>query len=344
MIQAGNDFNFLKQKVKDIGAEQAGSWIIEGIEKKEKFVEKLRIRDMYEALQSTVFPKAIGALINKRVIDAYEATPTIGRELVTVVPSNKKTETIIGFNAADTPELVPEGTPYQDTSIGEKYVSIDSSKYGRVISITEETVMFDQTGQILQRCQDIGEKAALYQEKMIVEGVIDKNTTVYKPKGVATAFYQHASTPYNSFHSNGLAEMALASMKDLMDQQTDSNGDPILINKANLVLLVPAEVEIAAYKLMNSAQVIGSDYNDPNYFKGRYRILSSPYLTDSTDFYLGEFKKDFWWMEVYPLQTLRHDEPSEANWSRDIIAQFKVRFYGGIGAVDNKHCYMAIGP
>ena len=340
MIQAGQDFNFLKQKVKDIGAEQAGAWLIEGINKNEKFVERLRVRDMYEALQSTVFPKAIGALISKKVLDAYEATPTIGRELVTIVPSNKKTETIIGFNAADTPELVPEGTPYQDTSIGEKYVTVETAKYGRVISITEETIMFDQTGQILNRCQDIGEKAALYQEKMIVEGVIDKNSNVYKPKGTATAFYQSSTQPYNKFSSSGLSEAALASMKDLMDGQYDSNGDPILINRANLILLVPAEKEITAYKLMNSQQVLGSGNNDPNYFKGRYRILSSPFLTDANDFYLGDFKKDFWWMEIYPLQTLRHDEPSEANWSRDIVAQFKVRFYGGIGAVDNKHCYM----
>jgi len=339
MIQAGQDFNFLKQKVKDIGTEQAGAWLIEGINKNEKFVEKLRIKDMYEALQSTVFPKAIGALISKRVIDAYEATPTIGRDLVTIVPSNKKTETIIGFNAADTPELVPEGTPYQDTSIGEKYVTVETAKYGRVISITEETIMFDQTGQILQRCQDIGEKAALYQEKMIVEGVIDKNSNVYKPKGSATAFYSE-SAPINKFTTSGLSATALASFKDLMNNQVDTNGDPILINQASMILLVPAEKEITAFNLMNSAQVLGSGNNDPNYWKGKYRILSSPFLTDPSDFYLGDFKKDFWWMEIYPLQTLRHDEPSEANWSRDIVAQFKVRFYGGIGAVDNKHCFM----
>ena len=37
MIEAGHDFNFLKQKVKEIGVEQAGDWLIEGIEKKADF-------------------------------------------------------------------------------------------------------------------------------------------------------------------------------------------------------------------------------------------------------------------------------------------------------------------
>jgi hypothetical protein len=338
MIEAGHDFNFLKQKVKDIGEEQAGQWLVEGIEKGAEWVDRLRVKDMYEALQSTVFPKAVGALIHKKVLDAYEATPTIGDQLVTIVPSNKKTETIVGFTAAETPELVPEGTPYQDSSLGEKFVTIDNYKYGRLISITEETVMFDQTGQIINRCQDIGEKAALFREKQIVQAVCSLDTTVYKPGGVATSFYS------NTLHSNavnaGLSGTGLASIKDLMDAQTDSEGDPILINRSNLILLVPSELEITAYNLMRAQQVLGSNNNDPNYWQGAYKILSSPFMTSATNYFIGDFKRDFWYTQVYPLQTMRHVEPSEANWSRDIVAQFKVRYYGGIGAIDYRHCYL----
>jgi len=336
IIEAGHDNNFLRQKVKDIGEEQTCEWLIDGIEKGEKYVDKLRIKDMFEALQTTVFPKAIGALIHKRMIDGDDSTNTIGEQLLTTVPSNKKTENIVGFTAADTPIKVPEGSPYQDSSIGEKFVTIDNNKYGRLISITEETVMFDQTGQILMRCQDIGEKAALYKEKMVVEGVIEV-TGCYKPSGTATTFYSSGNG--NTVATDACDASALASIKDLMDVQTDSNGDPILINRANLILLVPAEQEIQAFSLMNSTGVLGTGNNDPNYWRGQYKILSSPFLTTATTFYLGDFKKDFWWTEVYPLQTMRHVEPSEENWSKDIIAQFKVRYFGGIGAVDTKHCY-----
>jgi hypothetical protein len=339
MIEAGNDFNFLKQKVKDIGEEQAGQWIIDGIESKADFVSKLRVKDMYEALHSTVFPKAVGALIHKYVIDAYDITPTIGDQLVTTVPSNKKTETIVGFTAAETPELVPEGTPYQDSSIGEKYVTIDNNKYGRTISITEETVMFDQTGQIINRCQDIGEKAALFREKQIIEAVCDLGTTSkYKPSGTAASFY--SSTNGNTVSvTTPTSASALASVKDLMDSQTDSEGDPILINRAGLIWLVPAGMEVAAWTQMNSQQVTGSGNNDPNYWSGTYKILSSPFCSTSTEAYIGDFKRDWWWTQVYPLQVMRHVKPSEANFSRDVIAQFKVRYYGGVGAVDYRHCY-----
>jgi hypothetical protein len=339
MIEAGHDFNFLKKKVQEIGADQAGKWLIEGINSNADFVPKLRVKDMYEALQSTVFPKAIGAMIHKYVIDAYDATPTIGDQLVTTVPSNKKTETIVGFSAAETPELVPEGTPYQDSSIGEKFVTIDNNKYGRLISITEETVMFDQTGQIINRCQDIGEKAALYREKQIVEAVANIDSpSKYRPAGVATDFY--SSTLGNTVSvTTALSDSSFASVKDLMDNMQDSEGDPILINRAGLILLVPAELEIYAWKQMNSTQITGSSNNDPNYWKGTYKILSSPFLTTATTAYIGDFKRDWWWTQVYPLQTMKHVEPSEANWSRDVIAQFKVRYYGGIGAVDYRHCY-----
>ena len=162
-FELGKDFNLLKQKVKDVGIDVACQAICEDINEGKIQPEECSIKDFAEAMDTTHFPKAVGALINKKLIGAYDAFPGIGKGLVTTVPSNKQTETVVGFDEVDTPDVVSEGMPYGETGFGEKYVTATNYKYGRLISVTEETIKFDQTGQILQRAKKIGEKAALKQ-------------------------------------------------------------------------------------------------------------------------------------------------------------------------------------
>jgi hypothetical protein len=327
MIEIGKDFNMLKQKVKEIGdVEQAGRCIAEDI------------RDMYEALTSSTFPKAVGALINKATIDAYNTEPTIWQDLVTQVPSNKKTETIDGFTETDMPDDVPEAMPYGETDFGEKYVTISNAKTGRLISVTDETIRFDQTGQIIQRARTIGEKAALKIEKTVVEGVIDANSNVYKPTGRAEALYTTTSPANNDATAFGIA--GLTALEKLMDGMQDGRGDPILINRNNLILLTGSTLKVEAWEILNSIENPETAERVKNYFGKRYNYRYSPFITSTTDYFLGDFKKDFWLMVVYPLQMLeRNMADTDEGFKRDIIAQFKVRYYMGLGAVDRKHSY-----
>jgi len=339
-FEAGRDFNQLKGKVKEIGdVDQACKVICEDIKSDKLPVGKCSIKDMFEALTTSTFPKAVGTLINKSVIAGYETVPTIGQDLVTVVPSNKITETVVGFDEVDTPDIVLEGMPYGETGFGEKYVTMKNIKRGRIISITEETIKFDQTGQVIQRARMIGEKSALKKEQLIVEGVIDANSTVYKPSGIATAFYSTSASPANAT-ATVLGESGLDAVQVLVAAMTDANSDPILINEANMLLLTGSTLRRQAWELMNSPMTPEGAEGARNYFKGLYSLRYSPFVTSTTNYFIGDFKKDFWWTEVYPLQLLeRSMNDTDEGFKRDIIAQFKARFYGAIGAVDNKHSF-----
>jgi len=161
-----------------------------------------RVMQAREAVNSTMFPVATGVLINAMVIDAYNSVPAIGDRLVRVMPSKLKTETIAGFSFAQAPEEVGEGDAYKDSSIGEKYVTTKASKKGRLINVTEETIIHDQTGQIMMRAQAIGEATRIEREKVIIAGVTGADANVYKPSGVAETLY-HA-TNNNLVTGNGL--------------------------------------------------------------------------------------------------------------------------------------------
>jgi len=307
------------------------------------------VRSIHEAVSSDSFPKITGELINSRIIEAFESAPTIGDELVTTVPGIKqKIDTVAGFTASEGVDEVPEGHPYDDSTLTEKHVTIHNKKYGRIISVTEEMIFFDQTGQILTRAQGIGDKAAQYKERLIVEGVQDVQKAgqyvVYRPEGTGTAIYSTGNG--NLKTSNPFGESGLEEVEKLAHQmRDDSTGthdtDYIFIADDDVIVLVPKDLQIEALQMANSTLVPESAENAVNIFKGKFKVRTSPYITkqSATTWYWGNFKRSFWWEEVWPLQTMSMKPGHEDEFSRDIKSKFKVRMFGGIGAVDYRYAY-----
>lgn len=139
------------------------------------------------AVASSAFPSAVGQLISIRVIEGYDAPGFVGDELVTPMPSRLRGERVVGFTSLQGPKPVGEGDEYQGSTFREKYVTTTETKRGRLISLTEEAVFHDQTGQILQRASQMGRKAREDRERRIIRGVADVASTerVYRPSGTA---------------------------------------------------------------------------------------------------------------------------------------------------------------
>lgn len=297
-----------------------------------------------EAVVSSAFPKLTGELINSRLIMAYDAVATIGDSLVTTVPSNVQNETIAGITDLEVPEEVGEGQPYNSSTIAEKFVTASNVKYGRLIDITEETIMFDKTGQILRRAAGMGTKAAQYRERLIVRAVQDLDTNIYRPSGVPTAFYSAANNNLitsNSFGESGLENVIRNAQLMKSDAVGTIDDDYIFIDTNNLTVLVPVQLWVEAWQMANSVLTPESNENAQNFFKGRFNPMSSPYISkeSATTWYAGNFKEDFWWLEVWPLQVLTQKPGHEDEFKADVKARHKVRFYGTAAAVDTKHCF-----
>ena len=204
--------------------------------------------------------------------------------------------------------------------------------------------MFDRTGQLLTRAFEQGQKVAQWREKLIVEGVQDINSNVYKPSGSASAIYAAGYGTLltsNQFNETGLdnVEILLARRKDDSISATTTADDFIYINPDDAIVLIPINLKRVAFEYANSTLVPESAENAPNYWKGQFRPLTSPYIgkQSTSTWYYGDFKKDFWWTEVWPLQTFRSKPGSEDEFKKDIKFSQKVRMYGGIGAIDYKH-------
>jgi hypothetical protein len=190
----------------------------------------------------------------------------------------------------------------------------------------------------------IGKKAAQYKERLILRGVQDLDTNVYRPSGVPTAFFSATNRNLittNSFGETGLTacRVRAASMKD--DSIGVSDDDYILIDLDNTQVLVPADLEVQAWELANSMLTPEGAENAANFFKGRFQVVTSPYVgaQSTTTWFWGDFKQDFAWVEVWPLQVLTQKPGHEDEFKADIKARVKVRMYGSVAALDFKHVF-----
>jgi len=301
------------------------------------------VKPVSEAVSSDLFPKITGELINSTLIKAYDAVPTIGQNLVTVSPSKMEVETYAGFDASESPDEVVQGQAYNRATMAEKYVTVPHTKWGRIIDVTEEMIYFDKTGQVITRAKGIGKKAAQKKERLIVEGVQDINSNVFRPEGVATAFYRVAATgdrKINSRVSTPFGEEGLLEANKLFHNMTDEEDDYILVDPANVYALFPFDLWVQAVQMQKSTLVPEGTENAVNIWKGAFTPLTSPYITNqsTSTWYLGDFMEDYVWSQVWDLQTFTAKAGHEDEFHRDIKFKYKVRFYGQIGATDDKHC------
>ena len=218
------------------------------------------------------------------------------------------------------------------------YVTSTNVKYGRLLTISEESVYFDQTGEILRRAARFGEKAKIYKERLIINGIQDvAGFRCWAPNGIQTDFWSALNSNCNV--SNPLGDAGLTIAHTAFHNAVDSEGDPVLISPNNAVCLVPIGLWTRANELARSPKIPEGVSNAINTYKGTFTPLTSPFITaQSVDtWYFGDFKKSFAWLSVWPLQTFRQKPDSDYQFKRDISQVYKVRMFGSLSALDKNY-------
>lgn len=315
-----------------------------------------------EAVSSGLFPQAVGQLIATEVIEAYEMTEGfIGDELVRPLQSQHRGERVVGFTASQGPKEVAEEQPYEDSTIGEKSVGTRETKRGRIINVSEESVFFDQTGQVLDRAQGIGEAARQDRERRIVQGVIDHSSAnaIYQPDGTAEQLYQASNNNVDTATgalqdwTDIQAVMAFHAANVTDDRETDDEGGPQPLVWVPRILLTGMELAGDAARIV-AATAFGGGATDtvsanPLSFLlpggSMLRALASPFIDvatsgdqwdDASDWLLGDFQKQFRYKTIWPLQTFRAPAQNDEQFERDVLARLKVREYGDVIAIDER--------
>lgn len=321
------------------------------------------LRESNPGVGTALFQVVTGELIGRKVIEGYEdASGFIGDKLVTVLPSRLRNARLAGFRALSGPAEVAEGHPYEESTFEDKFVTTAESKQGRVLSINEELIAFDQTGEINRRAMALGFYLRQERERTIVRAVTDADagggTFVYRPSGSGLALYKTDGAHRNWIGAGNTtspdfaAAVALEDWTDIdealnyratevKDDRIDGTTRPIMAPARQM--LVPERLRGQARSIIHSTEITVTRTEQETRFAnpihGQLEVLSSPFIDEQggqalNDWYIGDFRRQFVWTEIWPVQTFLQRADSEAAFDRDVVLRVKVRYYGGVSAVD----------
>ena len=319
--------------------------------------------------RTDLFRVVTAELLARKVAEGYDAAAgLIGDSLVTVVKATGRGAKIAGFTATAGPVEVPEGHDYEESAFAEKFVTSEESKNGRILSVTEELIAFDQTGEVFRRALRLGEGLRQERERTIVRAVADAEPgkPVYRPHGTGEALYaadgsnRNLIGPANATSPEHADAVPLADWAaldaarayratEVLDDRVDGQRRPVLAPATQV--LVPESLAGTARGIVEATEIrrtvdgVTTVSGNPH---RRLEVLSSPFLDElgaagRRDWYLGDFKKQFVWTEVWPVQTFLQRSDGPAAFERDVALRVKARYFGGVAATDTAFVTKVIG-
>jgi hypothetical protein len=198
-------------------------------------------------------------------------------------------------------------------------------------------------------------------ERTIVRGVTDADASskpVYRPKGAGTALYATTGANRNWVGAGNTtsttfnAAVPLVDWTDIetalhyratevKDDRIDGTARPLVMPVKHV--LVPEKLRGTALSILNSTEIrVTTDDTETQFanpVRGLAEVLSSPFIDEQggqaiNDWYIGDFRRQFVWTEIWPVQTFLQRAESESAFERDVVLRVKARYYGGISAVD----------
>lgn len=309
----------------------------------------------FRTIDTAAFPLLAGNLSLAGVTAAYEAMPKIGGELVTDMETNKKRATFVNIVHSSKKNLeTAEGEDFPMAGAGQEPYDIVTVRKGLRTAITQELLEENDTPGIMQRLNYLGEKMAKEVEIQTLKSVTDHDGSASSGAepyalhfdGSGTALFTTVNTTQKRLPSTGnrVTNNALVDVSDLdkarirLASMTDSEGDRIPLDYANLVLLVPdALVGVAAQ--IRGSQMEPGNINALNNWgpqgAWRPRILTTPFLDalSASAWYLGNFKKQFKRCWKINMENLSLSDP-KTYLTKRVAFESRVAWAVGVGAVD----------
>lgn len=308
-------------------------------------------KEVAEAIGSSAFADVATIITSNIIIEPYEQMTNEVMSLVTEGTAKfTYTETVKGMTAVGGVRRRLETDAYTETDFETKYISVDKSDFGRIISLTMEDLFNDATGDIQDTASRIGEDAGQHQAQMIIEtleclprtafGEATSRAFVYK----GTAFVQ--SNFYNADHSaidgldgqvnkntatGGIAGAGFTAAYNNFAALVDEKGKRIVLAPTHVVVHTQNDLTLAT--LLATERVLGSANNDINQFGPRGRVklipIATPFLATTANLaYIGNIKRSLAWLWVQKPQTV-NSGVDVAAFERQIVWRARFNYYGG---------------
>lgn len=291
------------------------------------------------AINSTsTFPAIMSNLANKSVMVGFNEAETT-YQIWAGKGSNRdfKEAARVALSEAGTLELVPEGGQFKQDSFGEASARTKVATYGKLFSLTRQAIINDDLGMFSKIATKYGSAAKRLVNKMVYAQLTGN---VKMQDNVALFDSKHGNVAGTG---EALSVKAIAKAITAMRRQKGIQGEATL-NVTPKYLVVPPELEMAAYQIVNStAAVDGVNSGVVNPYKGRFIVVADAELTDPDAWYLVADATQHDTIEVTYLNGVETPR-LETRQGFDVDGiEYKVAFDCGVSALDFRGLYKNAG-
>ena len=216
----------------------------------------------------------LAALVNKFLLAGFMSVEDSWKQISAVRSvSDFKNINLLRLNGSYKFQKVGNGGELKVAQGSDSKRSVSADTWGIQTSLTRQDIINDDANALSQIPQRIGRGAALSLNEAIWAEFEASNATYFQ-KATAAA-------------GNALSLSSLKSAATAWRRLTDPDGNPLGI--VPRVLLVPPELELTAAELMTSALLISGNTTaapNANVLQGRYKVVTSAYLTSSSTWWL----------------------------------------------------------
>ncbi|MFQ5463588.1 MAG: Mu-like prophage major head subunit gpT family protein [Phycisphaerae bacterium] len=232
--------------------------------------------------------------LRSEFFDRFDATPTYFQDLSTRIESNSDAEIYKWLGTV--PTMRPWGTGRVARGMKTESYSVENLKYESTIEVDRDEIADDKTGQIRIRIGLLGEQAATHKDFLIAQLLINGETAGFNSYDGVSFFNDAHVSGDSGPQDNKLTSVAvapdtptteefktalMAALGAMMNFKND-RGDPLALSATGLVCVVPTTMFFTAMEAVN-ATVIN---NASNVLQGVARVISFPWLTDLSKWYL----------------------------------------------------------
>ncbi len=280
--------------------------------------------------------------LRSEFLDRFDAATTYYQDLATRIQSNTDSETYRWLGAL--PRMREWGTGRLARGVGTESYSVENLKYESTLEIDRDEIADDKTGQIRIRIGELAVRAATHKDYLISQLLINGETAGFNSyDGVSffnAAHVSGASGAQGNMATSGISDpnspttdefkSALKNAIAAMLAFKDDQGEPMAISATGLVCMVPTTMYLTALEAV-SATVVSST---SNVVQGAARIIASPWLTDSSKWYLLKTDgviRPFIFQDREPVEFTALTEESDEGFRREkflygVRARYRVAY------------------
>jgi ATP-dependent protease ClpP protease subunit len=276
------------------------------------------------------FPLLLQNVADKAMLKGYEeADETFQKWTSKGVLGDFKPGKRVDLNSFPTLGKVQDGGEYSYATIGERGETVQLATYGKLFSITRQTIINDDLDAFSKIPRRMG-RAAIRTIGDLVYAILTSNQVMRDNVALFHATHKNLMT------GSGISTGSVDAMRVLMGKQTDGNA---VLNIRLAQLLVPLALEGTASVVRDSEYEVGAatkNNTTPNFVRGTFEVISDARLdaASATAWYGTANSGVTDTVEVSYLDGVETPTlEQKTGWNVDGV-EFKVRMDAGVAPLD----------